>query len=349
MSTRKTIEDLIERLLRAAPTLLIFIGPVLAFLGLLYLRHPEPPRGVSETGQTSPDTIEAAGPKKPAEADGHIALLEPLRPRIIRAKPEKVEERTGVRCVLSDPASGIVTVAEEDTPILLGPSATAKPLKDWTGAQRFLDPRHDLKILEDSGAWVRVSVVSPDWPPGNVGWTGWVERKNIQKVETPDARNCLFVDPAAWTGLPPAVQATAKTAALQILRQDERCKRISRGGFLGNGQRFYLTCYPNDGAKPYHYWLSATNPRKDFTPSALVDEDSAMRKCRTELQKSLTGRALIAGKEPEEVQVDNYEARRWGAVYHISIDFRLGANDTQKSYCVVSPGSGAEITLGDPS
>lgn len=350
MSTRKIIEDLIERLLGVAPTLLIFTGPALAFVGLLYLRHPEPQRASSEADQTAARTNDAASVAKPTEADGQIAMLEPLRPRIIRPKPEKAPEKTVARCVLSDPATGIVTVAEEDTPILLGPSAAGKPLRDWSGAQRFLDPRHDLQILEDTGDWVRVSVVSPNWPPGNVGWTGWIERKKIQKVETAEAKNCLFVDPGAWSGLPRAVQATAKTAALQILRQDERCKRISRGGFLGNGQRFYLTCYPSDGAKPYHYWLSASNPRRDFTPVALIDEDSAMRKCRAELQKTLSGRALIEGKALEEVLIDNYQSRRSGFVYQIGIDFRLGAvDDPQKSFCLVSPGAGAEITLGDPS
>lgn len=349
MSTRKSIEDLIERLLRAAPTLSIFVGPVLAFVGLLYLRHPEPPRAAIEASQRVAATNDAAIAAKPMTVDRHIALLEPLRSKIIRAKPDNAEEKAVARCVLTDPAARIVTVAEEDTPILLAPSAAAKPLRDWSGAQRFLDPRHDLKIMEDSGAWVRVSVASPNWPPGNVGWTGWIERKNIQKVETPDAKNCLFVDPGAWSGVPANVQMAAKSAALQILREDERCKRISRGGFLGNGQRFYLTCYPSDGAKPYHYWLSATNLRKDFTPTALVDEDSAMRKCRDELQKTLAGRALIEGKQVEELQIDNYQARRSGSVYHISLDFRLGADEAQKSFCLVSPGSGAEITLGDPS
>lgn len=349
MLTRKTIEDLIERLLRATPTLLIFIGPVLAFVGLLYFRHPDPQPAVNDPVPAATETAETPTQKKPADPRGLVALLEPLRAKVIRAKPEKVEQKTVARCAVSDPASGVVTVIEEDTPILLGPSAAAKPLKDWSGSQRFLDPRHDLKILEESGDWVRVSVVAPNWPPGNVGWSGWIERKNIQKPDAPEAKNCLFVDPGVWSALPEAVQLAAKTAALQILRQDDRCKRISRAGYLGNGQRFYLTCYPNDGAKPYHYWLSATNPRKDFAPSALVDEDTAMQKCRVELQKTLSGRALVERREAEDAQIDNFQARRSNSVYHISIDFRLGAEEAQKAFCVVAPGAGAEITLGDPS
>lgn len=349
MSPRKIAEDLFKRLLQAAPTLLIFIGPVLAFIALLYFRHPEPQSIETDAEQAATDTGDAVAQKKATESDGHMALLGPLRSKIIRAKPEKKVEKAPNRCAVSDPSSGLFTVAEEDTPILLGPSATAKPLKDWSGAQRFLDPRHDLKILDDSGPWVRVSVVSPDWPPGNVGWTGWVEKSRLQKTDGPEAKNCLFVDPGAWTGLPETVQSVAKTSALQILRQDDRCRRISRGGYLGNGQRFYLTCYPNDGAKPYHYWLSATNPRKDFVPSALVDEDSAMQKCRIELQKTLAGRALIEGREADAAQIDNYQARRSGLVYHINIDFRLGSNRAQKALCLVAPGGGAEVTLADPT
>jgi hypothetical protein len=341
-----TRKDLAARLLRTGPMLLIFIGPVIGFVALAYFRHTSPDTPANESSPSS-KTIEDTPPQKaPTASEGKMGLLGPLRSKIIRAKPEEMPTSG---CLVANAASGIVTVAEEETPIMLAPSVTAKPLKDWNGEQRFLDPRHDLKILEDSGAWVRVSVVSPNWPTGNIGWSGWIERKNIQKADTPDAKKCLFVDPAGWQGLPSAVQSAAKTAALEILRQDERCRRISRGGFLGNGQRFYLTCYPNDGARPYHYWLSATNRRKTFVSPALVDEDSAMLKCRGELQKILSGRAMIEGKEAQEAQIETFQARRAGSVYQMNIDFRLGAGEMQKAFCLVPPGAGAEIILGDPS
>jgi hypothetical protein len=338
---------LAARLLGRAPILLIFVVPVIAFFALAFFREPQSSSSSARLGQSPVREAQVSAPKKPsAVSGGLLPPLEPLRSKIIRAKPET---KTVSGCVVSNSASGLVTVAEEETPIMLGPSSVAKPLKDWNGAQRFLDPRYDLKILEDSGDWVRVAVVSPDWPPGNVGWTGWIERKGIQKADGPEAKRCLFIDPGAWTGLPSSVQSAAKNVALQILRQDDRCRRISRGGFLGNGQRFYLTCYPNDGAKPYHYWLSASNLRRDFSPPALVDEDNAMLKCRGELQKALSGQAMIEGKEATEAQIENFQARRAGSVYQISIEFRAGGSEMLKAFCLVAPGGGAEITLGDPS
>lgn len=346
MLNRKTVADVVTRL-RRRPSLLIFVVPPLVFLGLLYFRQlasERPPIGNGD--QVPAGSTEVSSKKKPTGADWNMALLEPLRSKIVRAKPP---ESAPTRCAVSDPKSGVFTVGEEETPILLGPSQTAKPLREWSGVQRFLDPRHDLKIIEESGAWVRVSVVSPNWPPGDAGWSGWIEKKNIQKLDGPEAKHCFFVDLGGWSGLPANVQSAARTAALQILRQDERCRRISRGGFLGNGQRFYLTCYPNDGAKPYHYWLTATNLRKDFATPAVVDEDTAMSKCRGELQKTLSGRALVEGKEAVDPQIETFQARRVGSVYQISIDFRLGAAEMQKAFCLLPPGSGAEITLGNPS
>jgi hypothetical protein len=336
------------RALRAAAPLLVFIGPVIVFLGLMLFRAPAPPpvRRGEASNEARPGGVTPGAEKAQPGAGGNGALLEPLRPKTLRAKPT---EKIASDCAVADPSSGLVTVAAEETPIMLGPAATAKPLKDWNGAQRFLDPRHDLKILDASGAWVRVSVVGPNWPPGNVGWSGWIERKHIQQTDAPDARHCLFVDPGKWLGLPAAVQSAAKSAALQILRQDERCRRISRGGYLGNGQRFYLTCYPGDGARPYHYWLSATNPRKNFVAPAPADEDAAMLKCRGELQKALSGQAMIEGREASEASIETFQARRSGAVHQISLEYRIRDDELQKAYCLVAPGGGAEITLGDPS
>jgi hypothetical protein len=37
-------------------------------------------------------------------------------------------------CAVVDPSSGLVTVTDEETPIVLGRAATAKPLKDWSGS-----------------------------------------------------------------------------------------------------------------------------------------------------------------------------------------------------------------------
>ncbi len=336
----------IKRLARISP--LILALSVASLLMLFFLTPPNRETGKSEKTAASREARQQAmvPPIGVNRAEEKAALMEPLRPRAVRAPPEAKPRQS---CGDWENASELVTVADEETPILLAPSPTAKPLSDWNGEQRLLDPRYDLKFEEKSGAWIRVSVVSPNWPPGNIGWSGWIEEKHIQRSAGPFAKKCLFVDTSKWPGVPAETQATAREVALEILRQDERCRRISRGGFLGTGQRFYFTCYPSDGGRAYHYWLTPSNARRTFAPPAAVEEDVAMSECRKELRKALSNRALLSRSDFVEPKIETLQARQSRSVYFLSIDYQLASAEAHKAYCIVAPGQPAEITLGDPS
>jgi hypothetical protein len=240
-------------------------------------------------------------------------------------------------------------VATEETPIWFEPSARAKPILDPGGGRRLLDPRYDLKVLETQRDWVKVAVVSPTWPPQSVGWSGWVQKKDLQRSQTADEKDCFFVDLSKWTSVPGERLESMKKAGLRILAEDARCARIARGDFMAGGMRYFFTCYPIDGGKPYHHWLSPTKENERFTPPPPIDEGAAMTLCRNELEKSLRHKAILEGAPPGEVKMGAFSAFMSSTVHYITMDYFLAENgDPQKAYCLVPPGGGGEITLAEP-
>lgn len=254
----------------------------------------------------------------------------------------------GRDCDFFQSIGAVVSVSNEEIPVRSSPTQNARPITDLKGDERLLDPRYDLRILEEKGDWVRVTTILPQWPPGAAGWTGWIEKKDIQKVATLEERACLFVDLSQWQGVPPDRQSSMREAAFRILRQDKRCRRISRGGFWGNGQRFYLTCYPADGGKPYHYWLSASTISRDFTPPQPVEDAAAMSLCHAELKKMLKNKVVVDGTPEAEINVGAFSAYMSRSVHYVTLEYRTDEEAEKQAYCLVAPGGGAEITLMTP-
>lgn len=256
------------------------------------------------------------------------------------------------RCPLADPARRLVAVSDE-VPAREAPSATSRTPRDKSGADRIFDPRADLEILESRPGWVRLRYRPTRWPPGQQAWEGWAMESAIRPAHrdpqsmTEDEKNCLFLDPAGWHGVPLALQAKIREAALRILRQDARCRLIGDGGMMGESQRFYLTCYPSDGGRPYHYWLSAASTEKDFATPAPVDENAAMELCRKKLEKTLARAGALRGGSAFDVSVGAIRSFREGGAYYMTLDYRLGEAIENQAYCFVPPGRDAEITLRD--
>jgi hypothetical protein len=262
------------------------------------------------------------------------------------------------KCYLANSSFKLVTVSQEDVPVLIAPAVRAEPVAAPDRSPRRLDPRYDLKILEEKTDWVRVAVVSPQWPPGNSGWSGWIERKNIQRVETNDERRCLFVNVLEWKGLATDKLTAMRDVALIILHDDPRCNRIARGDFLAGGQRIYFTCYPTDGGRPYHYWLSPLTQDTRFNLPPLLarrllrlrsgddDESVVMNLCQTELEKVFRNIAIINGSTPQARAIFGIQLLEAELAYYLTLDYRV-AGEEKKAYCFIPRGGGPEITLTD--
>lgn len=325
---------------------LLFILSLFIFFGAMCVFALNEKASVARpAGEARPDA------RKPEKTEQPTPSA-PTRPRIVSIdqKPEKPtvaaagEAGAAPRCALANPAKNLVTVVSGGVPAL----------RDADGvAPRAFDPRDDLTILETRPGWLRLRRTPPRWPPGQKAWEGWALESVVRPVHrsaetmTADEKACLFTDPTSWSGVG-GLQGVIRDVALKILRQDERCRLIGDGGMMGEGQRFFLTCYPSDGGSPYHYWLSAASADKDFAPPAPVDEDAAMSQCRSRLDKLLQGRSAMQGRRADAVSTAAISSYRERAAYYMTIYYRLGEGPEEKAYCFVPPGRDAEITLPEP-
>lgn len=247
-----------------------------------------------------------------------------------------------------------IFVENEETPIYSEPSVNASPIVDKKGNPRFIDPRYDLTIIETRNDWIKINSLTPNWPPEAIFKNVWIKKSNLAGFNIDEETNkCLYVDFGDWEEQAKSAIPQAKQAAYNILSNDPRCDRIVKGGFLGAGQRYYLTCYPSDGAKPYHYWFSLLNSAKIDTSNQRIDDDTATSECNISLEKVIKNSSLleIYSDNPPEIE-ENHKLRiktstfeGIGPAWHITIYFTIDDGSEQIAYCYVGPSGKAEISM----
>ncbi len=322
----------------------VFCAPVVVFAGVFLAAGPEiasapvraqPAVSFTPVVVTTALVVRRPAPNRPIPRPAVAARAEPAR---AAAQAET--------CAPADPASGISIVNREDVPVLDSPGGA--PVENAGGWPLRLDPRVDFHVVETKGGWSRIEVKSAQWPPLRAPRAGWIESRYVQRVANSDEKKCLFVRIGDWTGAAPRRRRIMRRLALRILREDRRCARISRGGYIGDGERFFLSCYPTDGGRPYHYWLSTEGSaaKRSFAPSPPVDRREAAARCRSALIRTLAGRARLDTGAPEDVTLvssrNSFRGGVFRAVYGLSGD----ENDADgHAYCFEPPGGAAEITL----
>ena len=247
-----------------------------------------------------------------------------------------------------------IFVENEETPIFSEPLSNAAPIVDKKGSPRFIDPRYDLTIIETKNDWVKVSSLKPNWPPEAVFKNVWIKKSNLSGFNIDEETNkCLYVDFTEWEDKAKSAITKAKESAYNILKNDPRCDRIVKGGFLGAGQRYYLTCYPSDGAKPYHYWFSLLKASKIEKSVERINDDTATSACNISLEKIIKNAALLETysdtppetEENHQVRIKTSTFEGIGSAWHITIYFTIDDGSEQKAYCYVGPSGIAEITM----
>jgi hypothetical protein len=265
----------------------------------------------------------------------------------VTVAPPVAEAEPRPRCPLADEKLGLATVNREDVAVLARPSGF--PVEGWDGNPLKIDPRFDFQILKSEGEWSQVRILAPKWPGGRDERLGWIARPFVGRVDSADERQCLFVVFDAWSGVSPADRKRMREMAVKILREDGRCSRLGGGCYLGQGQRYFLSCYPTDGGRPYHYWFSATDSpaTRSFADRPSLSRGAAISRCRAALDDAVSRRAKIAGRRPEEAQVESTNETSQDGVHYVTFtyttDDREGRSET--AYCLAPPGSEPEITL----
>ena len=248
------------------------------------------------------------------------------------------------RCALI--GSTLAIVNREDVAVFANPGRI--PVEGWDGDPLKIDPRFEFQILENAGEWIRIRIKAPIWPPDRTERMGWIEAKFVQRVERADEKLCLFVDVDGWTGLAGDVRNAMHEIALRILEDDRRCARISNGGYLGQGQRYFFSCYPNDGGRAYHYWFDAGDSvlNRRFIEPSPIDSRTALARCRKSLYKVVAQLAKMNGVS-YDLQVLSTSASMLDGAHHLTFTFTGGRQNPQSSvaWCLAPPSGEPEITL----
>jgi hypothetical protein len=247
-------------------------------------------------------------------------------------------------------------VSNDETPVYSSPSDSAPVILNQKGKQRFLDPRSNLKIIETQKNWVKIVTLSPNWPPEELIQNAWIKKDQLANSNIDDdTNNCLYFDFSKWEDQAKGIIQQAKDSAYKILNNDKRCHRIVQAGYIGAGQRFYLTCYPSDGGRPYHYWFSLLNLNRNILIESKVNEDKASSLCNYELAKTIRNLAILAATENSEqpyTEIDDpvirIKAQSYELVEHswrLTIYFTSNESAEKKAYCYVDPSGHAEISI----
>ena len=245
-----------------------------------------------------------------------------------------------------------IFVSHEETPIFSGPDADLPYIQDKQGNTKFLDPRENLKILNQINDWIEVSVISPNWPPTLNNITGWIHKISLQK-DMPDKNyKCIYIDFSKWRGIEINTRNLIKDNATRLLKIDRRCRRIVQGGLQLSNQRYYLTCSPADGGKPYHYWFSFQKSEEFIAPPKIPSEEEALQSCDMTLQKTLKNNFLIDHQNIVSDETIAPEVRILGSSFQttaygwqVKITYTFNASNEANSYCFYGPSKKAEIFL----
>ena len=246
-------------------------------------------------------------------------------------------------------------VSHDETAIYAEPSELSPKLITVYGNEFLIDPRYNLVIIDKSDQWTKVKAISPKWPPDNYKWSGWIKNSDIYNYKsTDDERLCLFVDFSSWAAPADRLIQDAKDMARKILSTDKRCNRIVNAGYIGSGQRFFLSCHPNDGGKSYHYWFSLLKKPKIIQDSLPVSENIAFSACRQQLQtahnnmiriKHFRDQFTLDEEIDQFVNVSASTSEVFDAVWRITLTYLEGSSSERKAYCFVGPNGLAEISF----
>ena len=241
----------------------------------------------------------------------------------------------------------------DETHLISFPQASANTEAEFVSEDVLIDPRFDLEVLETRAGWKKIRTINPSWPPSLSNKIGWVRAEDIHdRSEDNDSSDCLFINFDLWQGFLPQFIKNAKEAGHNILSSDKRCRRIVSGGFLGSGQRFYLTCYPDDGGNPYHYWFSLMNLSNPISVGKRPSEETALAACKTELIKIVTNKINVNNVNDSalestdvDVSIQDLSYTSTDLSWHVTISYQVNYSDERKSYCYIGPSGKAEITL----
>jgi hypothetical protein len=320
------------------------LTPVLMFLAL-YFGVTWQQNIESNKSNEAVSALTSPASKSPAPAKPAIELPAKTGPVVVELPSAKAALRPG--CAPADPALGLAIVNSEEVAVFASPGRI--PVEAWDEKPLLLDPRYEFQILEEVGDWIRVRINSLAWPPNRGQRNGWIESKFLQRVSTTDESHCLFVDVSGWFGATQFVKDTIHEVALKILREDDRCARLSRGGYIGQGQRFFLTCYPNDGGRPYHYWFSISDDltKQNFIAPPLMNPKIAEERCNAALQKAIARRTKIGGGAAEGLKLVSRRVTTRNGVQYVTLNFTTNglSRGPEVAYCLAPPSGDVEVTL----
>jgi hypothetical protein len=313
---------------------------VLLFSGLYFITpHGNFGRHGKQKESTSgaPNEVMVAAPARIAKSSETQAAIDPSNISQSAEQP--------LHCAAAD--STLAIVNREDVAVFANPGKI--PVEGWDGDPLKIDPRFEFQILENPGDWVRIRIKAPVWPPDLTERTGWIEAKFVQRVELADEKKCLFVDVDEWTSLSEDVRNSMHDIALRILADDRRCARISSGGYFGQGQRYFFSCYPNDGGRPYPYWFDARDSvsNRSFVEPSPLNPRTAVARCRKSLSKAVAQMAKMSGNASHDLLVMSTSASMLDGVHHVTFTFvSYGQNQPPGvAYCLAPPSGEPEVTL----
>lgn len=244
-------------------------------------------------------------------------------------------------------------VTNDETPIYTQPNDLSPKLRTITGEEFQLDPRYDLLVIDKTDEWLLVRAISPKWPSENLKWSGWIKKSVIYNYKsTSDEKACVFFDFSSWTKKANGIISEARNMALNIPLKDKRCHRIVNAGFIGSGQRYFLSCYPVDGGKPYHYWFSLLkSPNLTQIPTP-VTENRAYAVCLDKFRIAQTNMHRLkhvqdeAGADEDIDKFANVSASSSlfeDSAWKIELTYTDGIAPEKQVYCFVGPTGMAEI------
>jgi hypothetical protein len=318
----------------------VLLAPVLLFSGLYFTT----PRGnfARHGKQKEPTTWT---PKEVTVAAPAPAAKSPETPLVTGVSRLGQRAEQTPHCAPAN--STLAIVNREDVGVYANPGKI--PVEGWDGGPLKIDPRFEFQILEKSDEWVRIRIKAPIWPPDRTERMGWIEAKFMQRVENADEMKCLFVDVEQWTSLAGDIRNAMHDVALRILADDHRCARISNGGYLGQGQRYFFSCYPIDGGRAYHYWFDAGDAvsNRSFAEPSPLNPKTALARCRQSLYKVVAQLAKMSGSGSYDLQVMSTSASMLDGAHHVTFTFRSRRQNPRPviAYCLAPPGGEPEITL----
>jgi hypothetical protein len=320
------------------------LTPVLMFLAL-YFSIARKPNFASDRSNEAAAAPTNPRPKSPAPAKPVIEL--PAKTASVSMEPPQPIVAPRRLCAPADPVLGLAIVDREEVAVVDRPGGI--PVEAWDEKPLLLDPRYEFQILEESGNWIRVQIKSPAWPPFEGERKGWIERKVLQRVSNQDERSCLFINVNGWREVTQYAKESIRQVALRVLREDYRCMSIGRGGYIGQGQRFFLTCYPNDGGQPYHYWFSISDDltKRNFMAPPLMSHTIAEERCDTALRKAIARRAKIARGPADVLNIASRKVSTRNGIHYVTLIFMTigSSRGPEAAYCLAPPSGDVEVTL----